>query len=60
MSDKHVDPERAQFDAFPLAGRFELRDQSGILDHVCERLAGLDFAVEGQEDRAHRIVRAAD
>ena len=34
------------------------REQRPVLDHVGERLARLDVAVEGEEDRPHRVARA--
>ena len=35
------------------------RDQRRVLDHVGERLARLDLAVEGEESRPHRVVQPA-
>ena len=39
--------------------RQQRREQRTVLDHVRERLARLDLAVEGQERRPHRVVEAA-
>ena len=37
----------------------ELADEAGVLDHVGERLARLDVALEAQEHRPYRVLDAA-
>ena len=39
--------------------RFQRGDQVAVLDHVGERLARLDLAGEGEEDRTHRVAEPA-
>ena len=51
---------RAQRDAFRSSrARSSAADQRRVLHHVGERLAGLDLAREGEEDRPHRVAEAA-
>ena len=45
--------------AFRRGLRRKLADQRGILDHVGERLAGLDVAFEAQKHRTDRVLDAA-
>ena len=57
---KSVDRRLPQVDAFVLRLLRSARRRSGrILDHVGERLARLDVAVEGEEDRPHGVAEAA-
>ena len=42
---------RAQIDALGLGARHQRIDQIAVLDHMRERLAGLDIAGEGQKHR---------
>ena len=54
---RHLD--RQQVDPLFLRLFDQRREQRPILDHVTERLARLDLAVEGQESRPHRVLQAA-
>ena len=48
----------AKIDAFGFGARDQRIDQMTVLDHVRERLAGLDIAGKGQEHRTGRVVAA--
>ncbi len=57
--DSNVDTAVAsQLDALGLGARTERVDQIAVLDHMGERLAGLDIAGEGQEHRPCRVLPA--
>jgi hypothetical protein len=48
-----------QGDAFVLRLLHQCGDERGVLDHVGERLARFDVAVEGEKDRPHDVAEAA-
>ena len=52
-------PPRRSVDAFVLRLLDQRVEQRAVLDHVRERLARLDVAVEGEEGRPHRVLQAA-
>ena len=49
----------AQLDALRVAPSPQRREQRAVLDHVGERLARLDLALEGEEGRPHRVLQPA-
>jgi hypothetical protein len=48
-----------QLDAYFLRLRDESGKQGRVLDHVRERLARLDIAIEGEKNRPHCVAEAA-
>jgi hypothetical protein len=53
------DRRRLQFDADLFRLRGQRGDERTVLDHMGERLAGLDLAGEGEEHRPHGVVEPA-
>ena len=58
-SDEILHRRRAQRDAHLVRLLLQRIEQEAVLDHVRERLARLDVAGEGEEDRTHGVFDAA-